>query len=108
MPRSPDTSPQTLDLLEALLAAPDCWQHGYQLRKQTGLSSGTLYPILIRLSDRGLLQARWQEPERPGLPPRHAYRLTPHGEQVARERLARRHQQPRRTLRPGPAPQGAP
>jgi DNA-binding PadR family transcriptional regulator len=58
--------------------------HGYELSKQTGLKSGTLYPLLIRLSDQGLLESEWQEPERPGKPPRHAYRLTREGLAFAR------------------------
>jgi PadR family transcriptional regulator, regulatory protein PadR len=58
---------------------PRTWRYGYELSKDTGLTSGTLYPLLIRLSDQGLLESQWQEPERPGKPPRHAYRLTSHG-----------------------------
>ena len=58
---------------------PRTWQYGYELSKETGLNSGTLYPLLIRLSDQGLLESQWQEPERPGKPPRHAYRLTANG-----------------------------
>ncbi len=63
---------------------PRAWQHGYELSKVTGLQSGTLYPLLIRLSDGGLLEAQWQDPDRPGLPPRHAYRLTASGLAFAR------------------------
>jgi len=55
------------------------------LSKRTGLKSGTLYPLLMRLSDRGLLEADWQEPAQVGRPPRHVYRLTPDGLAVARE-----------------------
>ncbi len=55
------------------------WRHGYELSKIVGLSSGTLYPLLIRLHDRGLLEARWIDAERPGRPARHAYRLSPDG-----------------------------
>lgn len=64
---------------------PRTWQYGYELSKQTGIKSGTLYPLLIRLSDQGLLESQWQEPERPGKPPRHAYRLTANGLVFARE-----------------------
>jgi len=39
----------------------------------------------MRLSDRGLLEADWQEPAQVGRPPRHVYRLTPDGLAVARE-----------------------
>ena len=63
---------------------PGAWQHGYDLSKKTGLKSGTLYPLLIRLSDQGLLDSRWEEPERQGMPPRHAYKLTPNGLTFAR------------------------
>lgn len=55
------------------------WQHGYALAKQTGLKSGTLYPILIRLADRGLVEACWQDEPTPGRPRRHLYRLTSAG-----------------------------
>jgi DNA-binding PadR family transcriptional regulator len=71
-------------LLAALSTQPRTWHYGYELSKQTGLASGTLYPLLIRLSDQGLLTSQWQEPERPGRPPRHAYRLTPNGLAFAR------------------------
>ena len=67
---------------------PRTWQYGYQLSKETGLSSGTLYPLLIRLSDQGMLESQWQEPECPGKPPRHAYRLTSNGVALARTMAA--------------------
>jgi DNA-binding PadR family transcriptional regulator len=78
-------SRQTLALLAALMERPRTWRHGYELSKETGLKSGTLYPILMRLSDQRLLDSRWKEAERPGRPPRHVYRLTAAGLAVARE-----------------------
>jgi PadR family transcriptional regulator, regulatory protein PadR len=84
MPRKPNNSRQTRALLAALLGA-GTWRHGYDLAKETGLKSGTLYPLLMRLSEQGLLESRWQEAERPGLPPRHVYRLTAPGLALARE-----------------------
>jgi len=72
-------SPQTLSVLAALYEQPSRWQHGYALASQTGLRSGTLYPILIRLADRGLVEACWQEEPAPGRPRRHLYRLTAGG-----------------------------
>ena len=72
-------SPQTLAVLAALCGQPSAWQHGYALARQTGLKSGTLYPILIRLADRGLVEACWQEEPVAGRPRRHLYRLTPDG-----------------------------
>jgi PadR family transcriptional regulator PadR len=85
MPRKPNTSRQTRALLAALLDRPQSWRHGYDLSKETGLRSGTLYPLLIRLSEQGLLESRWQEAERAGLPPRHVYRLTAAGLALAGE-----------------------
>ena len=41
-------SAQTLSVLAALCAQPSRWRQGYALARQTGLKSGTLYPILIR------------------------------------------------------------
>ena len=99
MARPPESSPQTLRVFEALLAEPASWQYGYALSRQTGLKSGTLYPLLSRLAQRGVLDARWQPPAQPGRPPRHAYRLTATGERVARARLAASRDRPL----PGPA-----
>ena len=85
-------SPQTLAVLHALAAFPDAWRHGYELAAEVGLASGSLYPILMRLTDRGLLEAAWEQEPARGRPPRHRYRLTPAGleaaEQAARERRA--------------------
>jgi PadR family transcriptional regulator PadR len=88
MARKPNNSVQTRKLVSAMLRQPRAWQYGYELSKQTGLKSGTLYPLLIRLSDQGLLESKWQEPERPGKPPRHAYKLTSTGLAFARETTA--------------------
>jgi PadR family transcriptional regulator PadR len=85
MPRRPNNSRQARTLLAALLDGPGTWRHGYDLSKETSLRSGTLYPLLMRLSEQGLLESRWQEAERPGLPPRHVYRLTAAGLALARE-----------------------
>jgi PadR family transcriptional regulator, regulatory protein PadR len=81
------SSRQTIALLAALMEKPRTWQHGYELSKETGLKSGTLYPILMRLSDQHLLDSRWKEADRPGRPPRHEYRLTAAGLAVAREQI---------------------
>src|SRR3954471_13825237 len=72
-------SSQTLVVLTALSTEPAAWRHGYDLAKQTGLKSGTLYPILIRLADRGLVEACWEAEQPAGRPRRHLYRLTADG-----------------------------
>ncbi len=51
--------------------------------KETGLSSGTLYPLLMRMTEQGLVEAEWQEPAQPGKPARHTYRLTAAGRSQA-------------------------
>lgn len=84
MARKPNSSPQTRELLAVMLRKPRAWHYGYELSRDTGLSSGTLYPLLMRLSDQGLLESYWQEAERPGKPPRHVYRLTSDGLAFAR------------------------
>ena len=76
-------SRQTRAVLDALLAAPQTWRYGYDLAKETGLKSGTLYPLLMRLSDQGLLEAEWRAPLQPGRPARHAYRLSAAGYSMA-------------------------
>jgi PadR family transcriptional regulator, regulatory protein PadR len=81
-------SRQTAAVLAALSSRPADWQHGYALAKQTKLKSGTLYPILIRLADRGLVEACWQEEPEPGRPRRHLYRLTAEGFASATAALA--------------------
>lgn len=78
-------SKQMRCLLAALSASSREWRHGYDLMKETGLQSGTLYPLLMRMTDQGLVEAQWCEPERPGRPPRHAYRLTMKGIALAIE-----------------------
>jgi DNA-binding PadR family transcriptional regulator len=83
MTRSRRPSAQTLGVLRALLAEPGTWRYGYELAAEVGLRSGSLYPILARLSDRGLLQARWDAATLPGRPPRHLYRLTARGVEFA-------------------------
>ena len=77
-------SRQMLVLLGALSSGAEDWRYGYELMKATGLLSGTLYPLLMRMTDQGLVEAKWLAPEQPGRPPRHAYRLTSKGVALAR------------------------
>jgi PadR family transcriptional regulator, regulatory protein PadR len=82
-------SPQTLVALDALLTEPREWKYGYDISRTTGLKSGTLYPILMRLADRKLLETRWETAD-PGRPPRHMYRFTPEGLRFARANAPQR------------------
>jgi DNA-binding PadR family transcriptional regulator len=84
MPRDANTSPQTHQVLDALLRHPGDWRYGYDLSRETGLKSGTLYPILMRLEAQRLLDTSWSDAAAPGRPRRHLYRLTVSGIAVAR------------------------
>ena len=77
-------SSQTRAILSAFLERASQWRYEYDLSRDTDLKAGTLYPILMRLSDAGWLEARWEEPSSPGRPPRHMYRLTQDGRAGAR------------------------
>ncbi len=87
MTRERKSSPQTLALLIALLERPRAWRHGYDLSSETGLPSGTIYPVLMRLSDRGFLDSKWLPSELEGRPPRRMYRLTSDGLDFARSEV---------------------
>ncbi len=76
-------SPQTAAVLGAMAVEPARWRYGYELGQQVGLKAGSLYPILMRLSDRGLLAAAWEDDPPKGRPPRHLYRLTDAGVALA-------------------------
>ncbi|MEE9328670.1 MAG: helix-turn-helix transcriptional regulator [Parvularculaceae bacterium] len=83
MARRKNISKQTQRLLMALFETPGQWWYGYELSKLTGLKSGTLYPILMRLDDQGYLASEWRDPDLPGKPARHVYRLTSEGKALA-------------------------
>ena len=86
MARTQNISPQTREVLAALARQPQAWRHGYDLSRETGLKSGTLYPLLMRLKDQSLLESEWRQPLEPGRPPRHAHRLTAAGIALAAAR----------------------
>jgi hypothetical protein len=92
-------------VLEALAADPVSWRYGYELGQEVGLKAGSLYPILIRLADRELLETRWEAPP-PGRPARHLYRLTSAGLDLATTLAASAQEpsgEPARARQPGAA-----
>jgi PadR family transcriptional regulator len=86
-------------ILQALAGHPGRWSHGYELCAQLGIKAGSMYPILIRLTDRGLLETSWETERVPGRPARHLYRLTGAGRAYASAAAA---------AGPAPAPATAP
>jgi DNA-binding PadR family transcriptional regulator len=83
-------SSQTAKVLSSLSAHPTEWRYGYELALETGLQSGSLYPILVRLSEREILESRWETEVPAGRPPRHLYRLTARGLEYVAEHLQAR------------------
>jgi DNA-binding PadR family transcriptional regulator len=81
-------SAQTTAVVLALADEPASWRYGYELCRQLGLQPGSLYPILVRLADRGLLETSWETANPNGRPPRHMYRLTGSGRALATELAA--------------------
>jgi PadR family transcriptional regulator len=80
-------------VLRAFLADPSARRYGYDLMRAARLPSGTLYPMLARLQDQGLVTAEWESwpdggAEAGGRPPRKYYLLTAEGVQAARLELA--------------------
>ena len=54
-------SNETARVLEFIVDRPEREHYGRDLIKETGISSGSLYPILHRLAERDLLIGRWEE-----------------------------------------------
>jgi PadR family transcriptional regulator, regulatory protein PadR len=90
MLRNRQPSEQTTAVLLALAQDPTDWYHGYYLCQETGLQAGSIYPILMRLADRGLLETKWESNMPTGRPPRHLYRLTAAGLELATELAAKK------------------
>ena len=78
-------SEQTIRVLRALADDSVIWRYGYELCTELQMKAGSMYPILIRLADRGFLETKWESEPDPGRPPRHLYRLTPAGREFAAE-----------------------
>ena len=82
------TYPTTL-VLHALAQG---FRHGFDILDVTGLPSGTVYPILRRLEEEGLVSADWEDvaiAREEQRPPRRYYEVTPAGHAVLKTALAR-------------------
>jgi PadR family transcriptional regulator PadR len=76
----------TLKVLAELLRQPMKDVSGADVARSTGLASGTLYPILIRLESAKWVTSCWEEvePSEVKRPRRRLYRLTGEGQRNAR------------------------
>lgn len=99
MTRTRRPSVQTIAVLRALARQPREWRYGYDLCQELDLKAGSMYPILMRLADRGLLETSWETGAEAGRPPRHLYRLTRSGLELVAELNAASHQQRRASLK---------
>ena len=77
-------------LVVAVLAALRSEQYGYTLRKELAergmeMDEGTLYPLLRRLENQGLLVSQWREEDKRN---KRFYRLSAEGKQILKQLLA--------------------
>lgn len=83
-------SDETATVLRLFLDEPTTERFGREIIKNTGLKSGSLYPILSRMQDMGLLTSTWEEEDAAAAAqrrPRRLYRLDPTNAQQAETAL---------------------
>ena len=92
----------TQEVLAALIGHAARDQHGADICAVTGLSSGTIYPVLARLEALQWVDSGWEQPSvhQQGWPRRRYYRLSPYGLAMARGALASARAAPAQRLRP--------
>jgi len=75
---SPQLTIQTIKVLGALESCPHDEVSGAEVGRVTQLSSGSLYPILLRLEQARWVESRWEvgDPSMLGRPRRRFYKLT--------------------------------
>ncbi|MFJ5027137.1 PadR family transcriptional regulator [Streptomyces sp. NPDC088560] len=97
---TPRLTKSTIAVLEVLLASTDdapAW--GLSICRDADLGSGTVYPILDRLEERGWVSSRTETEPHPGRPPRRYYTLTNTGRSLAAGALEARRARQRHVLR---------
>jgi PadR family transcriptional regulator PadR len=79
-----------LKILRVMLENPTAEHYGLEVGKAAGLRGGSLYPVLMKLENAGLVVSAWEEadPSEAGRPRRRMYRLTSEGVEYARQALA--------------------
>jgi PadR family transcriptional regulator, regulatory protein PadR len=95
MGNEPRITTSVIKVVAALFTDLDAERYGLDLMRETGLASGTLYPILVRLEHAGWVDAHWEDidPVVEGRPSRRYYRLTAKGATEGRHELALLRQQ---------------
>jgi PadR family transcriptional regulator, regulatory protein PadR len=81
-------SGETAAVLRLFLSEPERFRYGREIVVETGLKSGSLYPMLHRLEGRGLLLSEWEDVDAAlggGRRPRRLYRLD--GDRVEEARV---------------------
>lgn len=71
-----------------LMAVSRNYRYGFDISDATGLPSGTVYPVLRRLEEAGLLRSQWEAVEtarEEQRPPRRYYTVTGRGAQAVRD-----------------------
>lgn len=76
-----------IKVLKAFMYRTGSSLHGYELMQEAEVASGTLYPLLMRFEESGLLTSKWEQPEpdASGRPRRRLYQLTALGQRTAQE-----------------------
>lgn len=82
-------SGRALELLMLMAVRPQQEVSGYEISKSLGISSGTLYPLLLKAENAGLLQARWEggDPSELGRPRRRYYQISGQGIDAVESRM---------------------
>lgn len=78
----------TLPTATVLSALVHGHAYGFEILDVTGLRPGTVYPVLRRLEEEGVVRSSWEDAavaRAEGRPSRRNYRLTPEGRRLADE-----------------------
>ena len=98
----------TLPTAMVLMAVFRSYRYGFDISDATGLPSGTVYPVLRRLEEAGLLRSRWEAAQTAlaeQRPPRRYYTITSSGSQAVRDAMERYPTLERAFDRPSPSPE---
>ncbi len=87
--KPPRITRNVLKVLDVFLDRYDEPKYGFALAKATRLATGTLYPILDRLEESGVIRGEWEniDPIAEGRPARYNLRLTLEGIKLAEREL---------------------